>query len=390
MPNDAIFLVSDSGELRRVEHQLYSSEDVLQQLIARYPEVLAGDQIDSAAPPRWLLVRREASIPATATGEGRWWLDHLLLDQFGIPTLVEVKRSTDTRIRREVIGQMLDYVANAQAYWPADRMREMLTKEYGSIEAGAVRLAEFLELPDDAEDLVEEINRFWQRVETNLRKGDVRLLFVADELPPELRRLIEFLNEQFTNIEVLGVELRQYVGQGIKALVPRVVGQTQAAVDLKERSSPVRSARTVSATDRAGFLASVGQDAAEFFAELLDEEAKAGRQISFGSKGLSIRVPNEPAFLYCYPAGANGRRTPELELFLRDIGDSDAIEQVRARFKGVSHIYDSGKFTLRMPVTRATMAEAKEVQKIASEIMEQQRSGEATIGGRGSARTVTS
>lgn len=40
--------------------------------------------------------------------------------------------------------------------------------------------------------------------------------------PRELRRLIEFLNEQFTKIEVLGVELRQYVGQGIKALVPRV------------------------------------------------------------------------------------------------------------------------------------------------------------------------
>ena len=30
------------------------------------------------------------------------------------PTLVEVKRSSDTRIRREVVGQMLDYAANGQ------------------------------------------------------------------------------------------------------------------------------------------------------------------------------------------------------------------------------------------------------------------------------------
>jgi hypothetical protein len=31
------------------------------------------------------------------------------LDQDAVPTLVEVKRSSDTRIRREVMGQMSDY-----------------------------------------------------------------------------------------------------------------------------------------------------------------------------------------------------------------------------------------------------------------------------------------
>ena len=40
----------------------------------------------------------------------------------GIPTLVEVKRSTDTRLRREVVGQMLDYAANAVVYWPVERL----------------------------------------------------------------------------------------------------------------------------------------------------------------------------------------------------------------------------------------------------------------------------
>ena len=53
-------------------------------------------------------------------------------------------------------------------------------------------------------------------MEANLRIGKVRLLFVADALPRELKRLIEFLNEQFTNVRVLGVELRQYVGQDVK------------------------------------------------------------------------------------------------------------------------------------------------------------------------------
>jgi hypothetical protein len=38
------------------------------------------------------------------------------LDQDAIPAIVEVKRSTDTRIRREVVGQMLDYAANSVVY----------------------------------------------------------------------------------------------------------------------------------------------------------------------------------------------------------------------------------------------------------------------------------
>jgi 5-methylthioribose kinase len=36
---------------------------------------------------------------------------------------VEVKRSSDTRIRREVVGQMLDYAANAVVYWPLEMIR---------------------------------------------------------------------------------------------------------------------------------------------------------------------------------------------------------------------------------------------------------------------------
>jgi hypothetical protein len=213
MPSDAIYLISDSGELRRVEHQLYASEDILQERVAKHPEVLAGDQIDPDAPPRWLLIRREATIPDSANGEDRWWLDHLLLDQFGVPTLVEVKRSSDTRIRREVVGQMLDYVANAQAYWAAGRMRQMLADQTGSPETADLRLAEHLGVADQHEGLAEEIDRFWNRVEANLRDGNVRLLFVADELPRELKRLVEFLNEQFTKVEVLGVELRQYLAR---------------------------------------------------------------------------------------------------------------------------------------------------------------------------------
>jgi hypothetical protein len=51
------------------------------------------------------------------------------------------------------------------------------------------------------------------------------MLFVADEILTELRTIIGFLNKQMDPAEVLSVEIKQYVGEGIKTLVPRIVGQ---------------------------------------------------------------------------------------------------------------------------------------------------------------------
>jgi hypothetical protein len=109
-------------------------------------------------------------------------LDHLFVDQDGIPTLVEVKRSTDTRIRREVVGQMLDYAANAVAYWPVETIRSQFerTCETRRLDGDQV-LREFL---TDGQ----AVEPFWQSVKTNLQAGRIRMLFVADQIPPELKR----------------------------------------------------------------------------------------------------------------------------------------------------------------------------------------------------------
>ncbi len=110
----------------------YDTEDLLQELLAKYPNLLAGDQIDDAAPRRWLLVSREMSLASEEDETGRWSVDHLFLDQDAIPT--------------------------------------------------------------------------------------------------ELRRIVEFLNQQMDPAEVLAVEIKQYASQdsNLKTLVPRVVGQTTA------------------------------------------------------------------------------------------------------------------------------------------------------------------
>jgi hypothetical protein len=101
-----IYLIQDDGALVEMTQQPYDSEALLQELLAKYPNLLAGDQMD-AVPRKWLLVSREMGVPSEEDGANLWSLDHLFLDQDAIPTLIEVKRSSDTRIRREVVGQMV-------------------------------------------------------------------------------------------------------------------------------------------------------------------------------------------------------------------------------------------------------------------------------------------
>ena len=50
-------------------------------------------------------------------------------------------------------------------------------------------------------------------MKTNLQAGKIRLIFVADVIPSELRRIVEFLNQQMDPGEVLAVEIRQYAGR---------------------------------------------------------------------------------------------------------------------------------------------------------------------------------
>ena len=94
--------------------------------------LLPGEQINPEAPRNWLLVKRELGVPDDNHSSDRWSLDHLFLDQDGIPTFVECKRSSDSRARREVVAQMLDYAANGLKYWTVDNLRQAATETAGA------------------------------------------------------------------------------------------------------------------------------------------------------------------------------------------------------------------------------------------------------------------
>lgn len=356
MPTESIFLLGSDSKIEQVPYHAYSSEGVLQDLIARYPNLLAGEQIDPDDPPRWLLVSREAGVPDSDSASDRWSADHLLLDHRGVPTLVEVKRSSDTRIRREVVGQMLEYAANATRYWPTDRIRTLAAERLGGTEQLDREVRALVDPASDDQSLL-DVEAFWKSVDDNLRGGSVRLLFVADELPGELRRVIEFLNEHMPKVEVLGVEVRQYEGHNVRALVPRVVGQTERIRQERAMSGQRRR------TSEAEFLKFCPDWARPFFQDLFLAADERSLTVAWGTKGFSLRVRRTTGeihtLLYGYPPGALGRDVPFLEFFLKHFSDAEGAEALRRALIQLGGFREGGNYTISLELTQGTLASAK-------------------------------
>lgn len=130
---------------------------------------------------------------------------------------------------------MLDYAANAVAYLPVSSIRvrfEESCAAKGKDPEQELRAKLGQEIDSE---------KFWLQVKTNLEAQKIRLLFVADVIPRELRRVVEFLNKQMNPVEVLALGLRQFSGEnGLRTLVPSLYGQTEEARGAKS-PLPVRN-----------------------------------------------------------------------------------------------------------------------------------------------------
>jgi hypothetical protein len=294
---EGIFLIRN-GELVLLEQRPYDSEALLQEALASFPAVLAGSStVEESAASRLLLVRQEMGVPKAEGAGATWSLDHLFIDAEGVPVVVEVKRSSDTDSARGP-GPDARLCSERGEVLAAGRVaRDVRATALDDGTTGAERLREAVPNVDP------EV--FWQRVEENLKAGRIRMMFVADHLPAELVRVIEFLNEQMSPAEVLGVEVPQYVGGGHQVLVPRVVGRTSNAVAAKQPSG--------TQWDEDGFLAVVaerhGEAQAAFFRRLFGQVSAHSGRLSWrrgASAGVSAWYPLGGASTVVWTASAGG------------------------------------------------------------------------------------
>ncbi|SEE05229.1 hypothetical protein SAMN05444161_4726 [Rhizobiales bacterium GAS191] len=222
--NSTIFVVDAGNKLTEMRPSDFATEADFQKLLADHPALL---RLAADTSSDLLLVSQEYGVADQANGSSVWSIDHLFLTREGVPVLVEVKRSSDTRARREVVAQMLDYASHATAYGSGTEMASRFQRT--ATESGLdpdVRLSEFLGASDP--------EGFWRQVEANLRSGRIRMVFVADKISKEVQRIVEWLNEQLRSAEVLAIEIAQFTNpNGVRTLVPRLVGATERAQSAK-------------------------------------------------------------------------------------------------------------------------------------------------------------
>ena len=272
---ERIYIRGTGEKLEPLEEEPFSTEDELQALIARHPELLDGEQMRPGDPRRWLLITREKGIAETSDSGARWAIDHLIVDQDAVPTLVEVKRRSNPEIHRTIVGQMLEYAAHATQTWTADELRRTFEESAKILGRDPDEVLREL-LQTDGES---DANSFWQNVAKNLTARHLRLLFVADEIPDSLERVVEFLNAQMRNVEVLAVEIKQFRSKSTQTqtLVPRVLGRIASAPT---------STRLTPESFLDEFISDEARNAAE---RLLDVARESGSTFGWGPSGVSIR-----------------------------------------------------------------------------------------------------
>ena len=110
------------------------------------------------------------------------------------------RAASDTRARREVVAQTRSttplYAASGSVFWAPAWLRDWF--EEGGPARGLDRQMAVLHPADhEPEDRAEAR---WQQIGINLRDGHILLVFVADEIPASLPRLVEFLNGQMPRV----------------------------------------------------------------------------------------------------------------------------------------------------------------------------------------------
>jgi hypothetical protein len=164
----------------------------------------------------------------------------------------------------------------------------------------------------------------------NLSRGSL------EQAPHELKRLVEFMNNQMGTIDVLLVEARQYEANSVRVVVPTLFGFTEKIRQIKLAASTQHNRQPV-AIDWDSFKSNAEQKGTEEATitamrkvydtcKSLDADISWGRGISLGS--FSPKWPNINPNVSLFSVYSNGR----LELHLSSFQNSEATKEFSGSF----------------------------------------------------------
>jgi hypothetical protein len=288
----------DPVELRRVSHEERAfTEDFIQDLVIRYPDVLPAAELDETKTPL-IPIGREI---ATDVGP----IDAVFVSPSGGITIVEAKLWRNPESRREVVGQIIDYAQNLST-WSYERLDGICRQATGSSLWGLASAQDDSRSPEAEAAFVDTVAK-------SLRDGRFLLLVVGDGIREEVERMASYVQSSpQLQFHLALIELRIFestTGQ-VRVVVPSVVARTaevSRAVVTVEVAEEARVAVSVSvpSDDAPRSRQRLSED--EFLGQFRDPACRSavdelfqfahvrGLVVNIGDRGASLRVPIEAA-----------------------------------------------------------------------------------------------
>lgn len=198
---------------KEVESTEYSNEKELQKMLVKSPSLIPMKDIWESSSKQLVLAIEEFGFP----GSGR--TDILSFSADGNVAIIECKLANNPGIKREVIGQILEY---GSYLWKMsydeldDKIYETRRKHLADLVSESVK---------DDSDWNEE--QFRNGVKNSLETGEFSLVIVVDKINEELRKIIEFLNNcGEPKFSFNALEMQRFQAGSAEVLVPQLHGSS--------------------------------------------------------------------------------------------------------------------------------------------------------------------
>jgi hypothetical protein len=166
--------------------------------------------------------------------------------------------------------------------------------------------------------------------------------------------------------EVLGIELVQYVGYNLKALVPRVIGQTEVT---RQKNIHVRSHKKPISQQE--FLASCPEYIRAFFTQAIAEWQQPNMRVHWGNQGFSLQAEDTSGKrMTLFYTASRGGPSKDLAIagYIGDIDDVRYRDQVRQRLLEIPGTIPSGQYTVILELNERALENAVKLLKVVWEI----------------------
>ena len=265
--------VQTDSTLSTLDEIKFEQELILQELLEKYPELIPSEEI--IGNPSFFLIQREFPV---STG----CIDHLFVDQMMVPTIVETKVN-NPEIRRKIIGQGYGYLTSLSLELTGkqivDAAKRYWKEQYSS------EIKKRLDLKDLD---IKEIDR-------NLKKPRLRMIFLADFIPRELRKFIEFINNASRGIDIYAVQLERFLLDDKKIISVNTWGPTESIIHDKsnlfgilspeEFINKINNSQTFTPLEKKLFILRVNA--------ILNIVEERHIPIGWGTKSFRLSYPND-------------------------------------------------------------------------------------------------